>query len=147
MSRVRLNRILQLGISMKQLLLAKPVKGYIIFDQTKRVEFNHLYFMTFHVCGENMKKNKLTSEYLESESGKMKVYVANSSKKRNMIPIMKDVVMGVRKKESGVRVYECTEASVHLSRPLAVHVDGESCMCQQDVEIRCITKRVRVIGS
>ena len=142
-----MNRLLHLAIGMKQLAMAKPVKGYVIFDQTKRVEFNHLYFMTFHVCGEDKKQKKAISEHAETENGKMKVYLANSSKKRNMVPIMKDVIMGVRKKERGVRVYECSEASVHLSRPLAVHVDGESCMCQQDIEIRCIPKRVRVIGS
>ena len=55
--------------------------------------------------------------------------------------------MGIRKKERGIRIFECTEASVHISRPLAVHVDGESCMCQQDMEIRCVPKRVLVIGS
>ena len=95
----------------------------------------------------NIKKKKNVPEHLDSDSSKMKVYVANSSKKSNMVPILKDVVMGVRKKERGVRVYECNEASVHLNRPLAVHVDGESCMCQQDMEIRCIPKRIRVIGS
>jgi diacylglycerol kinase family enzyme len=147
MGRFRMNRMLQFCIGMKQLALAKPVKGYIIFDQTKRVEFNHLYFVTFHVCGDDQKKKKNVPEHLDSDSSKMKVYVANSSKKSNMVPILKDVVMGVRKKERGVRVYECNEASVHLNRPLAVHVDGESCMCQQDMEIRCIPKRIRVIGS
>ena len=147
MGRFRMNRMLQFCIGMKQLALAKPVKGYIIFDQTKRVEFNHLYFVTFHVCGDDQKKKKNAPEHLDSDSSKMKVYVANSSKKSNMVPILKDVVLGVRKKERGVRVYECNEASVHLNRPLAVHVDGESCMCQQDMEIRCIPKRIRVIGS
>lgn len=147
MSRLRMNRLLQFAIGMKQLALAKPVKGYIVFDQTKRVEFNHLYFVTFHVCGEESKKKKKRLEYADCDGGKMRVYVANSSKKSNMVPILKDVVMGIRKKERGVRVFECNEASVHLSRPLAVHVDGESCMCQQDIEIRCIPRRVRVIGS
>lgn len=145
MHRLRMNRLLHFGIGMKQLALARPVKGYIIFDQTKRVEFNHLYFVTFHVCEEESRKKKNTPEYADGDGGKMRVYVANSSKKRNMIPVLKDLIMGIRRKERGVRVFECNEASVHLNRPLAVHVDGESCMCQQDIEIRCIPKRVRVI--
>lgn len=145
MSRMNLNRLLNFTIGMKQWFLAKPVKGYIVFDGVKRVEFNHIYFITFHVCEENQKK-KGTLEH-ENEGGKMKVYVANSSRKSKMVPILMDVVMGVRKKERGIRIFECSEASVHLSRPLAVHVDGESCLCQQDMEIRCIPKRIRVIGS
>ena len=140
-----MNRLLNLGIGMKQLFLARPVKGYIVFDGVKRVEFNHIYFITFHVC-EEKKRRKGTLDHGD-EGGKMRVYVANSSRKSKMVPILMDVIMGVRKKERGVRMFECSEASVHLSRPLAVHVDGESCLCQQDVEIRCIPKRVRVIGS
>ena len=141
-----MNRALNMAIGMKQLFLARPVKGYIIFDGTKRVEFNHIYFITFHVC-EEKKNKKNSSAHGDNDGGKMRVYVANSSKKSKMIPILMDVIMGVRKKERGVRMFECTEASVHLSRPLAVHVDGESCLCQQEMEIRCVPKRVRVIGS
>ena len=146
LTRMRLNRVLNMAIGMKQLFLAKPVKGYIIFDGTKRVEFNHIYFITFHVC-EEKKRKKHSSNHGDNDGGKMRVYVANSSRKNKMIPILMDVIMGVRKKERGVRMFECTEASVHLSRPLAVHVDGESCLYQQELEIRCVPKRVRVIGS
>lgn len=145
MGRMKLNGALNMAVGLKQLFLAKPVKGYILFDGVKRVEFNHIYFITVLVCADK-KKQKGTSGQ-EIEGGKMKVYVANSSKKSRMLPILMDVVMGIRKKERCVRVYECSEASIHLSRPLAVHVDGESCMCQQDMEIRCIPKRVRMIGS
>lgn len=129
-------------LGLKQLVLAKPVKGYIIFDYGKRVEFDHLYFITFRISGCSRGKNQENND-----EGKMRVYVANCSKKINMLPILADVIMGVRKKERGVRVYECSEAEIHLNRPLAVHVDGESCLCQQDMTIRCIPKQIRMIGS
>lgn len=146
MGRLRLNRALRLGLGMKQLALAKPTKGQLVLDGTKKVEFNHIYFITFHVCEDEKKKKKSSVEQADNDGCKMKVYVANCSKKSTMIPVLFDVVMGVRKKERGIRVYECNEASVHLHRPLAVHVDGESCMCQQDIEVRCIPKRIRMIG-
>ena len=143
--RINVSRVLKFVIGMKQLFLAKPVKGYIVFDGTKRVEFNHIYFITFHVCEEKKQKKGMPDH--GEDAGKMRVYVANSSRKSKMVPILMDVIMGIRKKERGIRIFECTEASVHISRPLAVHVDGESCMCQQDMEIRCVPKRVRMIGS
>ena len=143
---MRLTKILDIGLGFKQLFLAKPAKGYVIFDGTRRVEFDHLYFMTFHVCGEpSGKKRKALQK--ETDSPKMRVYLANSSRKRNMVPVLFDMIMGIQKKGRGLRVYECSEASLHLCRPLAVHVDGESCMCQQDIEIRCIPKQIRRIGS
>ena len=143
-SRFHLSKTLKFALGLKQLMLAKPMKGYIIFDGSKKVEFQHLYFITFHVCSSDKKKKKLSDE---GDGGKMRVYLANSSKKIHLIPVFMDVIMGVRKKERGIRIYECNEAKVHLDRPLAVHTDGESCMCQQDLEIRCIPKRIRMIGS
>ena len=142
MSRMYLTKVWDMVLGAKQLLWAKPAKGYVIFDGVKRVEFDHLYFMTFHVCEEDGKKKRSHSA---TDSAKMRVYLANSSKKRNMIPILLDITMGVWRKERGIRIYECSEASLHLSRPMAVHVDGESCMCQQDMEIRCIPKQIRRI--
>ena len=145
MNRIHMSKAVKFILGLKQLILAKPVKGYIVFDGSKKVEFNHLYFLTFHVCGNNRRKNKQGNR--DIDCGKMREYLANSSKKFHMIPVLLDVIMGVRKKERGIRIYECNEAKIHLSRPLAVHTDGESCMCQQELELRCIPKRIRMIGS
>lgn len=145
MSQFHMTRLLNFILGLKQLILAKPAKGYLLFDGTRKVEFNHIYFISCLIHREEGKKKKVP-ERAEMDDGKMTVYVASSSKKRKMIPILMDVIMGIRKRERGVRIFECSEVSVHLNRPLAVHVDGESCMCQQDIEIRCIPKRIRMIG-
>ncbi len=145
MGRIRMMRVLNFVLGLKQLVFAKPTKGYILLDGSKKVEFNHIYFMSFLIHREEGKKKKVP-ENAEIDDGKMTVYVASTSSRRKMIPILMDVIMGIRKKERGVRVFECREASVHLNRPQAVHVDGESCQCQQDIEIRCIPKRIRMIG-
>lgn len=31
-----------------------------------------------------------------------------------------------------------------MEQPMAVHVDGESCFCQRDIQVRCIKKAVRM---
>ncbi len=144
MSHMHFYGLLNFFLGLKQLALAKPTSGYMILDGVKKVEFSHIYFITFQMSGDDVKKKKSCQE---SESGKMRVYVGSSSKKRKMVPILMEVIMGIRKKERGVRTFECSEASIHLGRPLAVHVDGESCMCQQEMEIRCIPKKIRMIGS
>ena len=93
------------------------------------------------------KKKRKKKGYEENDDGRMTVYVGNSAGKRRMVWILMDVLIGIHRRERGVRIFECSEASIHLSRPLAVHVDGESCYCQQDLEVRCIPKRIRMIGS
>ena len=145
MCRLRMVHILNFALGLKQLILAKPAKGYILLDGTKKVEFNHIYFISFMIREESGKKKKKAGA--EEDGGRMMVYVGNSAKKRKMVSILMDMLIGLRRKERGVRIFECSEAAVHLNRPLAVHVDGESCYCQQDLEVRCIPKRIRMIGS
>ncbi len=144
MTRLHLTKILRFGIGLKQLFLAKPTKGYILLDGTQKVEFNHIYFITFMVRREEKKKK---NGGILNDDGKMTVYVGNSARKTKMIPILRDLVMGVRRKERGIRVFECSEAEIHLARPLAVHVDGESCMCQENLAVRCIPNGADAAGS
>lgn len=144
MCRLHLHGLLNLFLGLKQLVLARPTKGYLILDGGRKLEFSHIYFLTFRV---NKPRKNLKGQKLGESNGKFTVYVANSSTKRKMIPVLMSVIMGTRKKGPGVRVFECSEASVHLERPMAVHVDGESCMCQRNMEIRCIPGKIRMIGS
>lgn len=146
MNRLHLNGLLHFFLGVKQFFLARPVKGYILLDGARRVEFNHIYFMTFYIRREE-KKKKRGQEHTENDGGKLLMCVANSSSKRRMLPLLFNRMMGFHKQEREVRVFECSEAAVHLNRPLAVHVDGESCMCQQDIQIRCIPRTIRMIGS
>ena len=44
------------------------------------------------------KKKRKNSE-LMNDDGKMTVYIGNSARKTKMIPILRDLVMGVRKKD------------------------------------------------
>lgn len=139
--RLRLRKIHQFLLGLRQLVITKPAAGYVLFDGVKRVEFSQIFFLSFLVQRDQGKKKTP-----ESADGSLKVYVACTANKRHMLPILVDVILGIRKKERGVRIFECHEASVHLARPLAVHVDGESLGSQQEFEVRCIQKRLRIIG-
>ena len=55
---------------------------------------------------------------------------------------MKVKILNIQK---GLKTYECREARIHVDRPIAVHADGESCLCQDDIQVQCIEKKLRVI--
>lgn len=146
MNRLHMAGMLKVVLALKQLALARPVRGHLLLDGVRKVEFNYIYFITIRM-GQEKKKRPRRGQEVPEDSGKMTVYVANSSLKRRMFGPVLDVIAGVRKKERGVRSFECSEVAVHLERPLAVHVDGESCMCQQDMQIRCIPRKIRMISA
>ncbi len=160
-----------LFIALRQLLITTPIKGSIVFDGDKKVEFNNIYFISFKVHSDGDKKKKRRksgifgrkgasagyaaesgyadqNEYEDEEredDGKMTVYIASTPYRFRVISILMDISKRNIKQRHGVHIYECREASVHLARPAAVHTDGESCGSQQDMEVRCIPKKIKMI--
>ena len=134
---------LQAGI--KAMIPARPVKGYLLLDGVKKVEFNYLYFVSAHIHpfeGGGF----LFAPDAVWDDGVLSLCVANHRKKRKLLRAAVCSFMGRRSgKGSGVRYYACREVMIHVDRPLAVHVDGENCSCQQEVHLRCIGRNLRMI--
>ncbi len=128
----------------RQLIAARPVKGYILLDGVKKVEFDHIYFVSAHIhpyeCG-----GFKFAPGADPCDGRLTVRVVHQDRKRRLIPIFLGALRGSRKNYNGSRVYTCQEMEVHLDRPMPAHCDGESCGRQQELQIRCIPRRVRMI--
>lgn len=122
------------------------MRGHLLLDGVRKVEFNYIYFITIRM-GQEKKKRPRRGQEVPEDSGKMTVYVANSSLKRRMFGPVLDVIAGVRKKERGVRSFEAARWRLIWSGPWRSMWTGESCMCQQDMQIRCIPRKIRMISA
>lgn len=131
-------------LGIKQLLLARPVKGYILLDGVQKVEFNHLYFISAHIHPYEGGGFRFAPG-ADPCDGRLTVRVVHQDAKRKLVPILFGALRGSRKKYAGSRLYTCQEIEIHTERPMPVHADGESCMTQTDVQIRCIPHRIRMI--
>lgn len=131
-------------IGIKQLLLARPVKGYLVLDGVQKVEFSHLYFISVHIHPYEGGGFKFAPG-ADPCDGKLTVRVVSQDAKRKLVPVLLGALRGSRKKYSGSRVYTCQEVEVCTERPMPVHADGESCMCQNSIQLRCIPHRLRMI--
>ena len=127
-----------------QLVKAKPSKGYILLDRTRKVEFNHMYFVS--AC---IHPSEGGGFYFAPEAdpgdGKLEICVASHSSKLRLIPMLIRARLPLFVKRKGVRTYRCREARIHMDRPAAVHTDGERGRIQNDLELQCIEKKIRVI--
>lgn len=142
--KLRIGKMIYLLIGVKQLILAKPSKGYILLNGVQKVEFNHAYFISAHIHPYEGGGFKFAPD-ASFEDGQLSICVMNNRKKRKLVPVLLDSLMGRKSFNKGTRFYTCEEAVIHMDRPMAVHVDGESCFCQNDVQIRCIGKKLRMI--
>jgi YegS/Rv2252/BmrU family lipid kinase len=142
--KLHIGKIAYFLIGLKQLTLAKPAKGYILLNGVQKIEFNHAFFVSIHIHPYEGGGFKFAPD-ANFEDGKLSLCVMNSRKKGKLLPVMLNSLIGRKSLNKGVRFYTCEEVTIHMDRPMAVHVDGESCFCQYDVQLRCIGKKLRMI--
>ena len=139
-----LGRFRYLLIGIKHLILAKPVKGYVLLDGVKKVEFNHIYFVSAHIHPSEGGGFRFAPGAV-CDDGRLEVCVVHNSSKRKLVSVLIDAYFGRTGHHRGVRFYSCKEVSIHLDRPMPVHTDGESCLSQTDIHLRCVEKKLRMI--
>lgn len=143
-NRLNAAKLSYVAIGLKQLLLAKPTKGYILLDGSKRVEFNYIYFISSQIHPAEGGGFRFAPK-ADCSDGKMEICIASHPSRFQMVPVLFGALLSRTTRNKGIRIYPCREVVIHTDRPMAVHTDGESCLYQRDIEIRCIEKKVRII--
>lgn len=141
---VRCGRFAYLFFGLQQLFGAVPVKGYLQLDGTKKVEFNHIYFISAHIHPYEGGGFRFAPK-ADGSDGLLEICVVHNSAKAGLIPVLLDALLGKAGRHRGVRFYSCREARIHVERPMPVHADGENCYYQTDIHLRCIEKTIRMI--
>ena len=140
----RFRRLSYLAAGVCEFLRAKPVRGYILLDGTKKVEFNHILFISAHIHPSEGGGFQFAPQ-ADPQDGKLAVCVVSSKNKFRLIPALLNARRHFSDACGGVRFYECREAHIHTERPLAVHTDGETCRQQTDIDVRCVEKQLRIL--
>lgn len=128
----------------REFISTKPVKGYIILDDSKKVEFNHILFISAHICPFEGGGFRFAPS-ADPRDGELSVCVVSTRNKLKLIFALLRARGKSLRQKSGVRFYQCRELRIHTEKPLAVHTDGEDCMHQTDLTIRCIPGQLQMV--
>lgn len=142
--KLRMERFGYVLLGIRKLIEAKPSKGYILLDRVKKIEFNHIYFISAHIHPYEGGGFQFAPK-ADSSDGKLSVCVVSHESKRKLFSVMASAFFRLRKVRRGIRTYECREAFFHVERPMAVHADGEFCGMWEDFQAECIEKKIRLI--
>lgn len=131
-------------VGIRQFFKCRSCRGYILLDGVKRVEFNNILFISCHIQPTEG-GGFLFAPKADGSDGRMNICVMSHSARRRLLPVLFSAFIGGRRRVKGVRTYECREVSIHTDAPLPVHVDGESCGFQTDIQAVCIPRKVRMM--
>lgn len=145
LGRLGLQKLGYLAAGLRQLIRWKFSRGYIVLDGVKKVEFNHIAFISCHIQPYEGGGFMLAPKARPGD-GKLSVCVVSHSSKLKLVPVLLASLRGRHGKRKGVRTYECQEVQIHTECPLPVHTDGESCGIQTDLEVSCVPRKLRLIG-
>lgn len=137
-------RMFYILMGLKQLLVTKPASGYLLLDGVRRVEFNHIYFISSHIHPYEGGGFQFAPR-ADSSNGELEICVVHSTSRLRLLPVLTDAWFRKIGRHRGVRFFRCKEAQIHVNRPLPVHADGESCCCQTDIHLRCVSRKLRFI--
>lgn len=143
LNRIHLQKLTYILVGLKQYLMARPAKGYIVLDGSKRVEFNYIYFISAQIHPFEGSGFKFAPK-ADCGDGRLEICAVSHSSKMQVMSILWRSLLK-RSHNKGLRTYQCREVQIHTDRPMAVHVDGESCLYQSDLHVRCIERKVRFI--
>ncbi len=139
----RSSRDLLRGIS--ELYQSSPVKGYVVLDGAKKIEFNRIFLITARIYSQEKKRFLKRRRSSEENEGAMEVLIVHGNSKLRLLPIFADVWRNRNSQHSGVRRYTCRDLEIHVDTPMPVHVDGEICQRQTDITLGCVKKKIRMI--
>ena len=128
---------------LRALVRTKPVKGYILLDDSHRIEFNNLMFVSAHIHPYEY-KFKLGS-YADPKDGMLEICAISCRSRIKLLELIIRSRLGKLKNSAKVRLLQCEEAHIHFDRPCAVHSDGESLGTFSDIDLRCVTRQLHII--
>ncbi len=142
-NRFHMRRLPYVLVGLAEFWMTKPVRGYILLDGIKRVEFNSIYFISAQIHPSEGGGFRFAPR-ADCSDGNLEVCILSHASRRQALSILTGAYFG-RSRLRGMRVYSCREVQIHTERPLAVHADGESCQYQSDIELRCIERKLRIV--
>jgi YegS/Rv2252/BmrU family lipid kinase len=146
MGKAGLRKLSYIALGIRQFFRCKSSKGYIVLDGVKKVEFNHILFISCHIRPTEG-GGFLFAPGADASDGKMEICVVSHSSRAKLIPFLLSSAKGYhgKKYRKRARSYECSEVKIHTEAPLPVHVDGEFCGYQTDIQAGCIARKVRMM--
>ncbi len=137
----RIQRFNYVRTVIRELFRTKPTKGYVILDGKKH-EFNNVLFISCHVHPYD--GGYMVCPGASGNDGWLDVCIVSTKQKWRWYIILFSSIFGLHVTRTGVHLYRCKSAEIHMTEALPAHVDGESIGKQKDFTLNCIPQKLKL---
>ena len=139
-----LQKVAYTVLGAKTLLSTRPVKGSIILDNERKIEFNDILFVAVHNQPTEGGGYRFAPQAVNND-GRLSVCVVHTRSKLQFAKILLAAKPGNHLKYQGVRTYDCKHIRVELEEPMSMHSDGEILGHHRNFEAHCVERKLRMI--
>ncbi len=144
LNKIGLGKLTYILVALKQLLSTPFMDGEFIIDGVLTRSYKQILLITGMIHkyeGGGMRIVPTASPF----DGKLSVCIVHGLSKLRLLSILPTLLVGKHTRFKGVEIFDCQTLSIHLHKPVAVHVDGECPGYFQYLEASCTAKQLRII--
>ncbi|MCU6732612.1 diacylglycerol/lipid kinase family protein [Diplocloster agilis] len=145
LNKLKLGKLTYMGIAFHQIVLCKPELMTLHIDGCKTFQFPRTLFLAAMNCSYEGGGFRFCPKANPEREALDFCIVHGLSKWKVPIPLLA-AKKGHHTRFKGVDTLRCRKARIHVDTPLAVHIDGESCGFQTDLDIECSKETLRIIA-
>ena len=131
-------------LSFHCLLQTRPTKGYLVLDEERRIELNHIFLLSALIQPTEGGGMHLAPG-AQNTDGEMTVTILHNRSKVQLFRVLMTSLFRNPTNYAGVRSYSCRDLSVYLEEPMPMQTDGEFCGMHAEYNIRCVRQKIRII--
>ncbi len=131
-------------LSCQCLVQCRTSKGYLVLDEERRIELNHIFLLSALIQPTESGGMHLAPG-AQNTDGEMTVTIFHNRSKLQLFRVLMTSMLRNPVNYAGVRSYSCRELSVYLEEALPMQTDGEYCGMHAEYNIRCVRQKLRII--
>lgn len=141
---IKLGKLTYLSIAIKQILTCPFMNGTIQVNNGKAERYKNMLVLTSMIQKYEGGGVKLVPS-ANPRDGKLSVCLVHGLPRLKALFLMPTLIFDKHTKFKGIDVFDCENLTIHLDEPACLHLDGECPGDYKEVQLSCISNKLRFI--
>lgn len=144
LNKIGLGKLTYVGIALKQLAMYKPAAAKVIIDGSNEINLNGIYFISSHIH-KYEGGGFMFCPQADYNDGLLDVCIVGALSKLKILLMFPWAYKGRHVKLREIKIARCKRIEIKTKLKQPVHADGESLGYQNNITVRCLDKKLKIV--